>query len=208
MSEDSRDDPPEDPTELLFVGPVSAEALAEADLTAAGIRRKDVSYRQLVDAGINPGVATKIRREHSLPWSLGGSSPEDLDRRSNQVRGLQDDERAWVAASAGDWEATTTADAGGSDPTTAGDWSPSGGEAEADGSGEAEAAEAAWRDRSSPDPVTEVDGVTEGDAEQLAKGGITSVRSLATSNPEKVADVLGLDAEKVEEWRTAASDLL
>lgn len=207
MSDEPRDDPPIDPTDLRFIGPATAESLAAAGLEASGILRKDVSYRQLIDAGINPGVATKIRREHSLPWSLSGSS-DDLDRRSDQVRGLQDGERAWVAASVGDWEsAPSTTDAGG-DAQEAGDWQPSGETAEADGSGEAEAAEAAWRERSSPDPVTDVPGVTEGDAEQLARAGITSVRSLATANPETVADVLVFDLEKVEQWRAAASDLI
>jgi hypothetical protein len=189
MSDERWDDPPEDPTDVRFVGPATAESLEAADLAVGGILRKEVSYRQLVETGINPGVATKLRREHSLPWSLSGSS-EDLDRRSTQVRGLQDGERAWVAASSGDWESAEPAGAG----------------AEADGGGEAEAAEAAWRDRASPDPVTDVPGVTEADAERLAKAGINSVRSLATSNPESVADVLGLDLETVTEWRTAAGE--
>lgn len=191
MSEEGRDDPPVDPTDVRFVGPATAETLEAADISVDGILRKEVSYRQLVDAGINPGVATKLRREHSLPWSLTGSSSDDLDQRSNQVRGLKDGERAWVSASTGDWEATDPSEAVG---------------AEADGSGEAEAAEAAWRDRSKPDPVTEVPGVSEDDAEQLAKAGINSVRSLATSNPETVADVLGLDVDVVSEWRSAAGE--
>lgn len=208
MSEERRDGPPEAPTDVRFVGPATADCLDEAEIPADAILRKEVSYRRLVDAGVNAGVATKIRREHSLPWSLMGSSAEDLDRRSDQVRGLKDDERAWVAASTGDWEASdsTPTPATGGDGTAAGDWEPSGTSAEADGSGGAEAAEAAWRERSSPDPVTDVPGVTEGDAERLAEAGITSVRSLATSNPESVANVLGLDAETVAEWRTAASE--
>lgn len=189
MSDEPRDDPPEDPTDVRFVGPATAATLETADVSAGDILRKDVSYRQLVDAGVNPGVATKLRREHSLAWSMSGSG-DDLDQRSHQVRGLQDGERAWVAASSGDWESA--------EPETGG--------AEADGSGEAEAAEAAWRDRSSPDPVTDVPGVSEADAERLAKAGINSVRSLATSNPETVADVLGLDVDTVSEWRTAAGD--
>lgn len=194
MSEQRRGDSLEDATDVRYVGPATADKLAAADIDPGGILRKEVSYQNLVDAEINSGVASKLRREHSLPWSLSGSEGEDLSRRSNQVRGLQDGERAWVAASTGDWESTepsTTADAA----------------TEADGSGEAEAAEAAWRERSRPDPVTDVPGVTEGDADQLAKAGINSVRSLATSNPESVADVLGFDVEKVDEWRTAATEL-
>lgn len=194
MSEESRDDPPEDPTDVRFVGPATAELLTAAEIEAGDILTKRTSYRQLVDAGINPGVATKIRREHSLAWSLSGSTGDELHRRSDQVRGLKDGERAWVAASTGDWEST--------EPSTGGDAA-----AEADGSGEAVAAEAAWRDRSSPDPVTDVAGVAEDDADELANAGITSVRSLATCNPETVADVLGLDVETVEAWREAAAAL-
>jgi predicted flap endonuclease-1-like 5' DNA nuclease len=206
MSDDSREDPPDDPTDLRFVGPATATSLDAAGIDAGGILRKQVSYRQLVGAGINAGVATKIRREHSLPWSLSGTSGDDLGRRSDQVRGLQDDERAWVAASSGDWESKDTGGSDDAGATETGDWEPTGVTTEADGSGEAEAAEAAWRKRSSPDPVTDVPGVTDGDAERLANAGITSVRSLATSNPETVADVLGLDAETVEQWRAAASE--
>jgi hypothetical protein len=40
----------------------------------------------------------------------------------------------------------------------------------------------------------------------LADAGITSVRSLATANPERVADSLGLDAVTVNEWRERARD--
>lgn len=178
------------PTDVKFVGPATAEVLASASFDAAAILDKQVSYEMLVSAGVNPGVASKLRRAHSLAWSFDGTSGENLTKRSAQVRGLQDDERAWVAASTGDWEKER--------PTTT---------AEADGSGEAEAAEAAWRKRSEPEPVTEVSDVTEADAEELAKAGITSVRSLATSNPESVADVLGLDVDTVSSWRDEASDL-
>lgn len=213
MSDESRENAPDDPTDVRFVGPATAEKLAAADIEAGGILRKEVSYQQLVDASINPGVATKLRREHSLAWSLSGSTGEELSRRSNQVRGLKDGERAWVAASTGDWESTEPSspavaetEAVAEAETVAEAEAGAEAAAEADGSGEAEAAEAAWRERSSPDPLTDVPGVTEGDAEELAKAGITSVRSLATSNPETVADVLGLDVEKVDEWRTAAAE--
>lgn len=182
---------PAEPTDVKYVGPATAECLSEADLEAADILTKDVSYRELVDAGVNAGVATKIRREHSLSWSFGGDGSEDLDRRSEAVRGLQEGERAWVAASTGDWESTS--------PTTT--------SAEADGSGEATAAEAAWRERSRPDPVTEVPGVTEELAAELGKAGITSVRSLATANPETVADVIGVDADEIAQWREDAADI-
>jgi predicted RecB family nuclease len=55
--------------------------------------------------------------------------------------------------------------------------------------------------------VTDVPGVDEQMAGVLANGGITSVRSLATADPEHVADSLGLDTERVETWRDAARDL-
>jgi len=44
--------------------------------------------------------------------------------------------------------------------------------------------------------VTDVPGVDAETAERLADGGITSVRSLATADPEHVADSLGLDLEE------------
>jgi len=183
------DDPPEDPADVRFVGPATAASLSAADIPVGAIPRKEVSYRQLVDAGVNPGVATKLRREHSLAWSLEGAS-EDLAQRSEKVRGLEDGERAWVAASTGDWEAAD----------------PAAGDAEADGSGEAAAAEAAWRERSKPDPVTDVPGVSEDDAAKLARAGINSVRSLATADAEMVADVLDLEEATVAEWRDAAGE--
>ncbi|WP_238398199.1 helix-hairpin-helix domain-containing protein [Halorussus salinus] len=211
-------------TDIHFVGPATAEVLARAEFDAIGIPEKTVSYEMLMDAGVNPGVATRLRKKHSLPWSFGGEDESDdsLERRSEKVRGLQDGERAWVAASSGDWEdadrestasASTTATP---DATTGGDWTPTGADAETggesaeattDGSGAAEAAEEAWRERSRPDPVTDVPGVDDRIAEILANGGITSVRSLATADPEHVADSLELDPRLVAEWRDAARDL-
>lgn len=188
-------------TDIHFVGPATAELLAAADFDGTGIPDKNVSYEMLVDAGVNPGVAARLRKEHSLPWSLG-TDDGSLDERSEKVRGLQDDERAWVAASSGDWEATEPE----TTQTTSGDWTPTG-EASTDGSGAAEAAEAAWRERSKPDPVTDVPGVDEEIETILANGGITSVRSLATADPEHVADSLELPVERVVEWRNAARDL-
>ena len=223
-------------TDIHFVGPATAEVLARAEFDATGIPEKTVSYEMLMNAGVNPGVATRLRKKHSLPWSFGGENESDdsLEQRSEKVRGLQDGERAWVAASSGDWEdedresttsatetattsATETATTSATETaTTGGDWTPTSGDAEtggesaeatADGSGAAEAAEEAWRERSRPDPVTDVPGVDERIAEILANGGITSVRSLATADPEHVADSLELDPRLVAEWRDAARDL-
>jgi len=196
MSEESAtdgDEAGEELTGLKFVGPATAERLGEAGYDAAAVRGKRVSYRMLVDAGVNAGVATKIRREHSLHWSLGDDEDNDLQRRSDQVRGLRDEERAWVAASSGDW---ASADGpSGTDET-----------AEADGGGSSAQAEAAWRERSRPDPVESLDAVPDGAAEKLGSAGITSVRSLATVTPEHVADLLGFDPETVEAWRDAAAE--
>jgi len=191
---------------VKYVGPATAEALAEASFGAADIRGRGVSYRMLVDAGVNPGVAARIRREHSLPWSLE-SEGDDLDRRSAQVRGLGDAERAWVAASSGDWqeqeseeepdgEAAWVAASGGGD----------GAGAKADGSGDPVAAESAWRDRARPTPVGTLDGVNPAEAADLAEAGITSVRALASADPEAVAAALDRDADRVAELRDAAVD--
>jgi predicted flap endonuclease-1-like 5' DNA nuclease len=203
----------EDPTDLKFVGPATGAAFDDARFTAQDIVEKDVSYSRLLEAGVNAGVAAKIRRYHSLSWSF--ESDGDLDRRSEQVRGLQDDERAWVADSKvgedeaaeaptlDDWEeddedaeAEWVADAvGASDPATA------------DGSGDPLAAEAAWRERSKPTPLTDISGVGDSYSDRLAEAGVTSVRSLATASPELLSDVTGIPERKLREWHRDASQM-
>ena len=223
---DDRSDGEPAPTDLKWVGPATAEALADADLTAADVTDKRVSYRMLVDAGVNPGVAAKIRREHSLSWSF--EAGDGLASRSAQVRGFGDEEAAWVAASSGDWEERTDAkaddakaddakadDAKADDEESGGDdadeaaWvadAMGGGTdpAETDGSGDPTAAEAAWRARSTPTPTTDLAAVDQEAADLLAEAGITSVRSLATADPAHVADVLELDPTDVRAWYEAA----
>lgn len=256
-----------EPTDLKWVGPATAAVVGDADFDAADLADKRVSYHMLVEAGVNPGVAAKIRREHSLAWSF--ESTDDLDRRSTQIRGLGDAEAAWVAASAGDWESADRADPTAADDVTGaadadeaapvaaagdgatddgtgpesdgdsdaatdrpglegtGDWPAPTGDAaggagaaagsdatadgdgsaaEADGSGDPVVAEAAWRERSAPTPLSELDGVDEADAAALSEAGITSIRSLATADPEHVADVLELDGDRVAAWHEAARD--
>ncbi|MFB6091109.1 MAG: helix-hairpin-helix domain-containing protein [Halobellus sp.] len=122
---------PEEFEDLHFVGPKTAPVLEDSGIAIADVCEKRVSYRDLTEAGVNPGVAAKIRREHSLSWSLDGGGT-DLDRRSSQIRGLDDDERAWIAESSG--------------------WSDREDAAEADGSGDAADGEAAWRARTGGDP--------------------------------------------------------
>lgn len=246
VSQDETGDGSEDRTDLLYVGESTAAVMADADIEAADVRRKTVSYRQLVDAGVNPGVATKIRREHSLHWSLDEQGA-DLDDRSRTVRGLRDGERDWVAASgidlADDGEAASTADGdwtpSGDDAAAAdegssltdGDWTPTGdvteertdpdgdwspaaddtgtaATAETDGSGGTEVAESAWRERSRPDPLTDLPSIDEADADRLDEAGVTSIRRLATADPEHVADVLDMDESIVTEWHAAAADRL
>lgn len=206
--------------EFRHVGEATADVLAEAGIDATDLSSKAVSHSQLVAAGVNPGVAARIRREHSLQWSFEGG--EDLDRRAEQVRGLQDDERQWVAASYGD---ETSAD-GGADAaaeesswrrqspasvdqdSAMGDKSWPNGDAEDtdEAGGDAERDEAAWREQSSPTPVTELYGVGEVTEETLADAGITSVRSLASASPEEVAESLDLSADRVAELKAKAEE--
>lgn len=233
----------DEPTDLKFVGPATGEAIEEAGFSAQEVADKNVSYRMLLEAGVNPGVAAKIRRYHSLSWSF--DTDGDLSRRSEQVRGLQDDERAWVADSGiGDDEATdeeqSTIDeqtASTDEPDEEAEWvanagaeaadaderSPDeddendaeaawvadseSGATSADGSGDPLAAEAAWRERSKPTPLTEVSGIGESYSKRLAEAGVTSVRSLATASPELLSDVTGIAEEKLQEWHREASEL-
>ncbi|SDQ43452.1 Helix-hairpin-helix domain-containing protein [Halopelagius longus] len=93
---------PETFEDLRFVGPKTAEALESSEIDLSDFVRKRISYRDLTEIGVNPGVAAKIRREHSLSWSFDATDT-DLSRRSTQVRGLDDEERAWIAASSTGW---------------------------------------------------------------------------------------------------------
>jgi hypothetical protein len=82
------------------VGPATAEALAAADVAPEAVAERRISYRELLAAGVNPGVAARLRRDHSLVWAFEyRPAAPDLVRRAEQVRGLTPGERAWVAAS-------------------------------------------------------------------------------------------------------------
>jgi len=235
------------PTDLKFVGPATAEAIEAAAFSAQAVADKEVSYRMLQEAGVNPGVAAKIRRHHSLAWSFDNDG--DLSRRSEQVRGLQDDEAAWVASSHGEepaaeadsttertesaaesdadeaaWvEASTQpAEASDDEPTASGgdatddavdeeavwvaDATSDDASATADGSGDPLAAEAAWRERSKPTPLTDLSGIGGGYADRLAEAGVTSIRSLATASPELLSDVTGIPEERLQRWHREASE--
>ncbi|MGQ4556021.1 DUF7409 domain-containing protein [Halobellus sp. GM3] len=230
--------------DLRFVGPKSAAVLRDSEVSVADLVEKRVAYRDLTEAGVNPGVAAKIRREHSLSWSLDGGGT-DLDRRSTQVRGLDDDERAWIAASSGwsedgaetdgsgdaadaeaawrartvdgdddaarseesatttSWPDTDATSAAGARSTDAGGEST--GAERASGTSSTDA-EAAWRRRSAPTPLTAIDALDEEVAAALGRAGIGSVRRLATADSESVADALDLDADRVESWRRLARE--
>ncbi|APE95647.1 DUF7409 domain-containing protein [Halodesulfurarchaeum formicicum] len=193
---------PEELTALTHVGPATAGVLEAADIEPEDISNRRVSHAQLIEVGVNPGVAARIRREHSLPWSFDGGG-DDLDRRAEQVRGLQDGEREWVAASANGWDTpvagedvnTTTEDDSG--------WERRPWPTEPDSETEFEA-EAEWRERSRPTPLSELPELDESALGALAEAGITSVSRLATCDLERVADSLGLETEDIRSWQRAA----
>lgn len=199
----------EELTDIMYVGPATAAVLESAGVEPSDIDERRVSHSQLVSAGVNPGVAAKIRREHSLSWSLEGG--KDLDRRAEQVRGLQDGERDWVAASVGEWDAEPsetvdgTTDGQGDVASEEAAWREKAWPGRTAERADIEA-EADWRKRSSPEPVTEVGGIGSTYGSMLAEAGITSVRSLATCDPNRVAESLDLPIELVQEWREAAGE--
>lgn len=90
-------EPVDQATDLPLVGPATAAAIDAADFDAADIAAGHVSYVMLREAGINPGVAARMRRRYSLVWSFrwrfGG---DDLPDRAAQVRGFRPPERSWV----------------------------------------------------------------------------------------------------------------
>ncbi|MFD1600918.1 DUF7409 domain-containing protein [Halobellus rarus] len=168
---------PERFEDLRFVGPKSAAALRDSRVSLADLVEKRIAYRDLKEAGVNPGVAAKIRREHSLSWSLDGGGT-DLDRRSTQVRGLDDDERAWIAASSG--------------------WSEESAATETDGSGDATEAEAAWRARTGSEETPASDSETPETAGEAAWRDGTG-DGVGTAQSEDRVERSGIDAESA--WR-------
>lgn len=120
-------------SDLRFIGEATAETLAAAEITAELLRDQGVSYLQLVELGVDPGVAARIRREHSLAWSNEPARGARLRRRAQQIRHLRDGERSWINASGG---------SEGSAPRS---------RTTPDGSGDSVDAELAWRTRSRRD---------------------------------------------------------
>ncbi len=186
MTERSGSSPAELQT-LHFVGPVTAEILAAAGITVEDILHKRISYKRLVQEGINPGVAAKLRREHSLPWTIGGFD-SDLDHRSQSVRGLRQGEREWIARSSDDWSSHDTA---GTAP------------AQLDRDATGWCVELADEPASLESPLV-LDGITQADADRLAEAGINTVRRLAVVDSATVATAIDRDPETVRRWQTHA----
>ena len=168
------------------IKPAERETLEEAGLDPDDVSSKEYSYRMLLDAGVEESVADGLRRRLSLPWSF--ETDGDLDRRSTEVRGLGEAERAWIAASEDErWQAFEHAGAG--------------------------RTESASDDRTGrpcprPTPVTAVAGVGPDDADVLADAGIISAERLATIDANEVARLLELDVLHVRTWRYNARELL
>ncbi|WP_440765680.1 hypothetical protein [Natronorubrum sp. DTA7] len=161
-------------------------ALEAADIEPDAIPDKEYSYRMLLDAGLDEATAGTLRRRFSLPWSF--ESDGDLDRRSDEVRGLGAAEREWIAVSADeDWQAFEY------------DASP------VAAVGREKPSERPWP---KPTPVTAVTGVGPDDADELAEAGIRSAERLATISAFDVARVLELNVVHVRTWRHNARELL
>ncbi|WP_394341345.1 hypothetical protein [Natrarchaeobius oligotrophus] len=162
------------------------ESLEVADLDPDRVASKEYSYRALLDAGVDESVADTLRRRFSLPWSF--ETDGDLDRRSNEVRGLGEAERAWIAASEDEeWQAFEHA------------------RSRASESEDDERTERPWP---RPTPVRAVAGVGPDDADALAEAGIISAERLATIDAAQVAALLDLDVRHVRTWRYNARELV
>ncbi|WP_408958342.1 hypothetical protein [Natrinema sp. 74] len=162
------------------------EALADCDIDPEAVAEKEYSYRCLLDEGIDESVAAALRRRFSLPWSF--ASDGDLDRRSSEVRGLDDAEREWIAVSEDeDWQTFEYEHAA---PVSTGRSRPS------------------ERPYPKPTPATAVTGVGPDDADALADAGIQSAERLATIDAMTVADLLDLNVLHVRMWRHNARELL
>lgn len=163
------------------------EALEAADIDPDAVEDKEHSYRALLDAGVDEGVAAALRRRFSLPWSF--ETDGDLDRRSDEVRGLGEAERQWIAISGDEeeWQAFEHAQSR---------------------AAETEPEEGTERPWPRPTPVQAVTGVGPDDAEALADAGVISAERLATINAFEVAKVLDLNVLHVRSWRHNARELL
>lgn len=181
---------PETFEDLRFVGPKTAEALESSEIELSDFAGKRISYRDLTEVGVNPGVAAKIRREHSLSWSFDATDT-DLSRRSTQVRGLDDEERAWIAASSTGWGD----DESDADEREDGDWAPDG--------RRSESAESDADARSDGRRATDADPVDESTWRERAAG---SADAAADGSDAATADEETWRSRSVESDRNGASD--
>lgn len=166
--------------ELPGVDEATAADLADAGIEASAVRDRSVSYRDVLDAGVDRETATQLRREFSLPYSQRFG--DGLTDRSNEVSGLQEGERDWVAASAADWEEMGVPEY---DPVE-------------------REPEDIWADHDRPTSVrTVVDGHV---ATQLADCGVTSVRQLSFVDASALAEVLGVGVMQTRTWRFQARE--
>lgn len=184
------DDPPLQ--SLRYVGPATEAVLASAEITTTEIEHRQVSYRQLVEAGVNPGVAAKIRREHSLPWTLSGFD-SNLDTRSRTVRGLREDERRWIAQSTTDWES--------SDPVQTVPSQPSPDEGYAQ---ELELTAAP----ETLEPTTRLAVIDESTAAALAEAGVNTVQRLAAVSGAQLAAAIDVEETTIDRWQEVAQAYL
>lgn len=115
---DGGDGGPLEPTALRYVGPATAAVIERGPFDAADIAAARVSHRALVEAGVNPGVAERLRREYGLLWAFRWHPGDvDLRRRAAALRGAGAAERRWIELSGGDWQAhDPAADGAGADP--------------------------------------------------------------------------------------------
>ncbi len=90
------------PTDLVAVNGAAAAAIADAPFDAADIPDRRVSYAMLIDAGVEPAIADRLRHAYSLVWSFVWRPGSDLKRRAAVVDGLLDEQKEWIAASAPD----------------------------------------------------------------------------------------------------------
>lgn len=187
VSDVSKEDVADDGNDgIRTVRPEEREVLEAADLDPEGVPRKEYSYRTLLEADVDEEVADALRRRFSLPWSFDADG--DLDRRSSEVKGLGEAERAWVAASADeDWQGFAAA------------------RERAEANEPEEDVERPWP---RPTPVIAVTGVGPDDADRLAEGGILSAERLATVDATAVAKALDLDVLHVRTWRHNARELV
>lgn len=210
-------------TDLQFVGEHTAAVCRSAGIRVVDLQNRQISYEQLLEAGVNPGVAAKLRRRYSLSWSFTTSG--DVVRRSKHVNGLDEREADWIAQSSGDWlsaieERRSKIDQAGADrdgtdrdladPDGTDRATPNGGQSSAaDGGSAVHFGDSAGESRPSrPDPPTPLSSLELSPAaiDRLEDAGIASVRRLATIEPDPVAEALGVDRSRIADWRELAAD--